>query len=103
MHSRRAVLFGVVACSSIAAPFVSGLALDDSYPTRTVAIIAPFAAGGPSDLVARILAAGLQKQLGQSFVVDNRPGAGGNIGVGVAARAAADGYTLLLGSSAMSV
>ncbi len=103
MQRRRAVVFAIVACTSIAAPVVGSLALDADYPTRTVVIIAPFAAGGPSDLVARILASGLQKQLGQSFVVDNRPGAGGNIGVGVAARATADGYTLLLGSSAMSV
>lgn len=103
MQIGRAVGLATVAFTAIAASLVSGLALGENYPSRTVVIIAPFAAGGPSDLVARILASGLQKQLGQSFVVDNRPGAGGNIGVGIAARAIPDGYTLLLGSSAMSV
>jgi tripartite-type tricarboxylate transporter receptor subunit TctC len=103
MHIRRAIVFATMIFSAAFVSLFSSLALGESYPTRTVTIIAPFAAGGPSDLVARILASGLQKVLGQSFVVDNRPGAGGNVGVGVASRAVADGYTLLLGSSAMSV
>ena len=68
------------------------------YPTKPVRMIVPFAPGGASDLVARIISPGLIKELGQQVVVDNRGGASGNIGVEVAARAAADGYTVLLGN-----
>src|SRR5512133_4274068 len=68
------------------------------YPTKPLRMIVPFAPGGASDLVARIISPGLIKELGQQIVVDNRGGAAGNIGVEVAARAAADGYTILLGN-----
>src|SRR6266568_2073655 len=71
----------------------------ESYPSRPVRIIVPFAAGGPGDLFARLLAQKLSENLGRSFYIENRPGAGGTIGTGVAARAPADGYTLLLVSS----
>jgi tripartite-type tricarboxylate transporter receptor subunit TctC len=70
------------------------------YPDRPVRIIAPFAAGGPSDLLSRLLSVKLVEQLGGSFYVENRAGAGSNIGTSAAARAAPDGYTLLLTSSA---
>lgn len=68
------------------------------YPTKPVRMIIPFAPGGASDVVARILSPALTKNLGQQIVIDNRSGASGNIGVEVAARAPADGYTLLLGN-----
>ena len=68
----------------------------DKYPSRPVTIIVPQAAGGANDVIARIVAAKLSEQLGQQFVVDNRPGAGGNIGTLAAAKAKADGHTLLL-------
>jgi tripartite-type tricarboxylate transporter receptor subunit TctC len=68
------------------------------YPTKPVRMIVPFAPGGASDLVARIISPGLIKELGQQIVVDNRGGASGNIGVDAAAHAAADGYTVLLGN-----
>jgi tripartite-type tricarboxylate transporter receptor subunit TctC len=71
------------------------------YPDRPVRMIVPFAAGGPGDIFARLIGQKLSEQLGQQFVVENRPGAGGNIGTGAAARAAADGYTLLVASSAV--
>jgi tripartite-type tricarboxylate transporter receptor subunit TctC len=74
-----------------------------SYPTRPVKIIVPFATGGPADNYARFLAQRLQDSLGQSFVVDNRPGAGAVIGTDLAAKAAPDGYTLLLMSNAHTV
>ncbi|MEW6451215.1 MAG: tripartite tricarboxylate transporter substrate-binding protein [Pseudomonadota bacterium] len=74
-----------------------------AYPNRPVRMIVPFGAGGPGDIFARLIAKGLSDQLGQQFFVENRPGAGGNIGAGAAARAPADGYTLLVGSSTVWV
>src|SRR5215468_9301764 len=68
------------------------------YPTHAVDVIVPFAAGGGTDVLARILSEGLSKRLGQSFVVLNRPGANTNIGTQTAVRAAPDGYTLVMAS-----
>src|SRR3954465_10890518 len=67
-----------------------------AYPDHPVRIIVPYAAGGPADVTARLLASKLQEKLGQSFVIDNRSGAGGNIGTTAGAQAAADGYTLTI-------
>jgi len=76
----------------------------DPYPSRPVTIVVPFSAGGATDLSARMIATLLSKQLGQPFVVENRAGAGGMIGMGVVARAQPDGYTLGWGgNSPMSV
>src|SRR5262249_22886500 len=74
-----------------------------TYPDRPVRIIVPFAAGGPGGNFARLFGQKLSEQLGQQFVIENRPGAGGNIGTGAVARAPADGYTLLVASSAVWV
>ncbi len=73
------------------------------WPTKPLRIIVPFAPGGASDVIARILASKLTDSLGQTVVVDNRPGAGANIGIGLAAKSPADGYTLLVASSAFTV
>lgn len=73
------------------------------YPDRTVTLLVPFAPGGPTDIIARILAESLGRSLKQTFIVENRPGAAGNIGMGIAARARPDGYTLLLTSTAIAV
>jgi len=70
-----------------------------NYPARPVRIVAPFAPGGLADVLSRAVGERLQKQLGQPFVVENRPGAGGNIGADVVARAEPDGYTLLMSSA----
>jgi tripartite-type tricarboxylate transporter receptor subunit TctC len=77
----------------------SASAFAQSYPTRPVKIVVPFAAGGPADNYARFMAQRLQDALGQSFVVDNKPGGGSVIGTDMAAKAPADGYTLLLMSN----
>jgi tripartite-type tricarboxylate transporter receptor subunit TctC len=69
-----------------------------NYPTRPVRMVVPFAPGGASDFVGRIISPGLGEALGQQVVIDNRTGAAGNIGVEVAARASPDGYTILLGN-----
>jgi tripartite-type tricarboxylate transporter receptor subunit TctC len=74
-----------------------------TYPAKPVRLIVPFAAGGSTDLLARTLAPRLQDALGQPFIVDNRPGAGSNIGTELAAKAAPDGYTLLMGTNANAV
>ena len=76
----------------------SGAAYAQDYPTKPVRMIVPFAPGGASDVVARIISPGLTKELGQTIIVDNRSGASGNIGVAAAAQAPADGYTILLGN-----
>jgi tripartite-type tricarboxylate transporter receptor subunit TctC len=73
------------------------------YPERPITFIVPFAAGGPTDIIARILANALSQTLGQNVIVDNRGGAAGNIGMGIAARATPDGYTLMLTSTALAV
>ena len=69
-----------------------------AYPDRPITMVVPFSAGGTTDLLARILGEELGKRLGQQVLVDNRPGAGGNLGSGLVARAAPDGYTLLMGT-----
>jgi len=73
-----------------------GSAHADTYPTKPIQMIVPQAPGGTNDIVARLVAADLSQRLGQQVVVENRPGAGGNIGTQAAARATADGYTLLM-------
>ena len=79
--------------------FATPLAAQENFPNRPIRIIVPFAAGGPSDIVARLLAPKMMTVLGQPVIVDNRPGAGGVTGVDVAAKAAPDGYTIALGSA----
>jgi len=72
-----------------------------AYPARPVSLIVAFTPGGPSDVLARILGKKLEQLLGQPFVIENRPGAGGNIAADLAARAAPDGYTLLMGNNSI--
>jgi tripartite-type tricarboxylate transporter receptor subunit TctC len=74
-----------------------------SYPSRPVRMIVPFAPGGPADIVARLLTQKLGEHLGKQFYVENQPGAGGNLGMGAAARANPDGYTLVIVSSSYMV
>jgi tripartite-type tricarboxylate transporter receptor subunit TctC len=95
---RLVTLFAALATASICQAQPSA-----DYPNRPVKIVVPFAPGGVTDVMARLLAQKLSENLGKEFYIDNRAGAGGNIGTGVAASAPADGYTLVLTSSSYVV
>ena len=85
--------------AALCAMAISAMAPAQVYPSKPVTLIVPFPPGGSVDAVARQIAAGLGQYLGQNVVVDNKVGAGGTVGSGVAARAAPDGYTILLGTT----
>jgi len=89
-----------LAASAAALPAVSRFAFAQAYPSRPVRIIVPFAPAGASDITARLIGQWLSERLGQQFVIENRPGGGGNIGTEAVVRAPADGYTLLMVGSA---
>jgi tripartite-type tricarboxylate transporter receptor subunit TctC len=94
MSLNRRQLLGA-SCAALAASVAPRIALAQSYPAKPVRIIVPFAAGGPNDLLARLIVQGLSDRFGKQFYVENVGGAGGNVGAGQASRAAPDGYTLL--------
>jgi len=85
-----------LAAAAVAQPLVSRIALAQAYPSRPVRIIVPFAAAGSTDIVARLIGQWLSERLGQQFVIENRPGAGSNVGTEAVVNAPPDGYTLLL-------
>jgi tripartite-type tricarboxylate transporter receptor subunit TctC len=91
----------IAVCIGVATAF--GAPDARAYPDRPITVVVPFAPGGPTDIIARILSVALNQSLGQQMVIDNRGGAAGNIGMGQVARATPDGYTLLLTSTAIAV
>jgi tripartite-type tricarboxylate transporter receptor subunit TctC len=92
--TRSRLKAGLLALPVLAATVCTALA--QSYPMRTVKVIQPYPAGGPGDVIARVLAQKLSEHTGGQFIVENLPGAGGTIGAGTAAKAPADGYTVLM-------
>jgi tripartite-type tricarboxylate transporter receptor subunit TctC len=92
-------MFKLVSAAAIAAiSLIPSATAQEKWPTRQVTIIAPFTAGGTADMFARTFATAMQAKYGAPFIVENRPGAGGNTGANAVARAPKDGYTLLLGT-----
>lgn len=96
MRSIVKSLLGGVAALALSFAGIAGAA--EAYPSKPITLIVPWAAGGSTDILARVLSEHLTKSLGQPVIVDNKPGASGNIGSAMVARAQPDGYTLLVGS-----
>ena len=94
MKLPRRQFLHLAVCAAL--PAMSRIARAETYPSRPVHLIVPLAPAGASDITARLIGQWLSERLGQQFVIDNRPGGGGNVGTEAAVRAPADGYTLLL-------
>jgi len=92
-----------LACAALAAAAAGAVFAQAGYPSKPVRMIVPSSAGGGTDIVARIIAPELSKRFGQQIVIDNRPGAGTMIGIEVAAKSPADGYTVLMGLSTLAI
>ena len=101
--SRRLVIFSLAAVAAAMAVATSNAQAQVAYPSKPITMIVPFPPGGPTDLVARVIAQEMSKSLGQPVVIDNKGGANGNLGAAVAAKAPADGYTLLYNTSSITL
>lgn len=102
-RATRRSFMKTVAAGAAAMPFLGSRPAFAAYPERPVRIVVSNTPGGPSDIVARVLAHALQESTGKTFIVENRGGAGGNIGMGYVARTDGDGYTFLLATSVYSI
>lgn len=96
----RILLFGIAMSAFADTAYAQALG---AFPDKPVRMVVPFAAGGTADTLARILGPNLSERWGQQLIIDNRPGAGGNIGANLVAKAAPDGYTLLMGTIALAI
>jgi tripartite-type tricarboxylate transporter receptor subunit TctC len=99
--SRRSILIGGAALGML--PMLPRKARADAWPTRPVKFVVPFAAGGTTDILARVVAVSASEAFGQQFIVENKAGAGGNIAADAVAKADPDGYTFIVGTRAMMI
>lgn len=101
-RTRRSAVF--LACASaLWASAPSPAFANSDYPNKPIRVVVPYPPGGPTDIVARVVAQKLQEQMGQSFIIDNKPGAGANLGAEAVARSAPDGYTLVVATTAHAI
>lgn len=96
--SRRAVLTATATATALSLPFIGRTSAQAQWPTRVVKVVVPFAAGGTTDIRGRLMAQRLSQEYGQQFIVENKAGAGGNLGADYVAKADPDGYTLVIGT-----
>ena len=99
---RRGIFAGVLAAASLAGIVAHSPAQAQTFPTKPITLVVPFAAGGPTDVVARVIGQAMTKSLGQTVVVENTAGAGGTIAANKVARATPDGYTVLIHHNGMA-
>ena len=92
-----------LAAAATALPAGARIVRAQAYPSKPVRLIVPLAAGGATDIIARLIGQRLSERLGQPFVIDNRPGAGGNLGTETVVKAQADGYTILMASTSNAI
>ena len=97
-NMRRREFFTLLGCAA-----VSRIARAESYPSRPVRLIVPFGSAGATDIVARLIGQYLSERLGQTFIIENRPGAGGNLGIETVVRSSPDGYTLVLAGAPSAI
>ena len=104
-NNRRSILNRLLACGAtlLAASWGLPATAQEAWPSKPVRLVVPFAPGGSTDVIARLMAQKLTEMWGQTVVVDNRAGAGGNLGADIVAKSAADGYTLLFGSGSITI
>ena len=101
--SRRLVAAALVTLTSVATLSTTGAQAQAAFPSKPITMIVPFPPGGPTDLVARVIAQEMSKSMGQPVIIDNKGGANGNLGAALAAKAPADGYTLLYNTSSITL